>query len=484
MSEKHSFMVTEANPLLADLKLSWASPVFSSDDGIGSMRSLHEAGDSLVAVAYFDDDVLSFLGSGVMVAPGLLLTATHVLDELRASGNHPIFLTFLPTGARGWLAKESRNAMRESKFEEGEANPSDLTLVSCTLNSDALADYPLNLWTLRGGLPLVGERLWAFGFRHGHVEDDVASVSPMVSSGLVTAAFPQGRGERMPAPCIEVEMDTMGGMSGGPVVDSDGNVIGVVSSSFDGGPSYVTLIWDALNYRIGGTVPALTKYQDVSLLTAKAMGLSRIKGSIERKPWGDIVFTMSEDEMEFMKLSSDPSTITTSNKFLKDEQLEEFIDKWGDDLEHAASEAAIECLESASDSPIQRFLGAVGVPLKCIKTIQNFSATDFEGVEDPEIYSSEQLNDENIKLGYYFELLSVVWGIQVLKENYHAHKMDFDSHFYNQELKDEMVHMEAFQRCLFKADVIFNPEKEEFTDIKIVWMGIRIPNKRVQNNTE
>ncbi len=221
-----------------------------------------------------------------MVAPGLLLTATHVLDELRASGNHPIFLTFLPTGARGWLAKESRNAMRESKFEEGEANPSDLTLVSCTLNSDALADYPLNLWTLRVGLPLVGERLWAFGFRHGHVEDDVASVSPMVSSGLVTAAFPQGRGERMPAPCIEVEMDTMGGMSGGPVVDSDGNVIGVVSSSFDGGPSYVTLIWDALNYRIGGTVPALTKYQDVSLLTAKAMGLSRIKGSIERKPWG------------------------------------------------------------------------------------------------------------------------------------------------------------------------------------------------------
>ena len=484
MSEKHSFMVTEDNPLLADLKLSWASPVFSSDDGIGSMRSLHEAGDSLVAVAYFDDDAPSFLGSGVMVAPGLLLTATHVLDELRALEKPPIFLTFLPTGARGWLAKESRNSMRESKFEEGEANPSDLTLVSCTLNSDALADYPLNLGTLRVGLPLVGERLWAFGFRHAHVEDGVASVSPMVSSGLVTAAFPQGRGERMPAPCIEVEMDTMGGMSGGPVVDSDGNIIGVVSSSFDGGPSYVTLIWDALNYRIGGTVPALMKYQDVSLLTSKALGLSRIKGSIERKPWGDLVFTMSEDEMELMKSSSDPSTITASNKYLKDDQLEEFIEKWGDDLEHAASEAAIECLESASDSPIQRFLGVVGVPLECLKAIQNFSATDFEGVEDPEIYSSEQLNNENIKLGYYFELLSVIWEIQVTEEDYHAHEMDFDSHFYNQDLKDGMVSMEAFQRCLFKADVIFNPEIEEFTDIKIVWMGIRMSNKRIKNNTE
>ncbi|MFJ3002386.1 trypsin-like serine peptidase [Serratia liquefaciens] len=484
MSEKHSFMVTEDNPLLADLKLSWASPVFSSDDGIGSMRSLHEAGDSLVAVAYFDNDGLSFLGSGVMIAPGLLLTATHVLDELQALGKHPIFLTFLPIGARGWLAKESRNSMRESKFEEGEANPSDLTLVSCTLNSDALADYPLNLWTLRVGLPLVGERLWAFGFRHGLVEDGVASVSPMVSSGLVTAAFPQGRGERMPAPCIEVEMDTMGGMSGGPVVDSDGNVIGVVSSSFDGGPSYVTLIWDALNYRIGGTVPALMKYQDVSLLTAKALGLSRIKGSIERKPWGDIVFTMSEDEMELIKLSSDPSAVTTSNKFLKDDQLEEFIDKWGCDLEDAASEAAIKCLESESGSRIQRFLGAIGIPLECLKTIRSFSATDFEGVEDPEIYSSEQLNNENIKLGYYFELLSVIWGIQITEEDYHAHEMDFDKHFYNQELKDGMVHMEAFQRCLFKADVIFNSEKKEVADIKIVWMGIRMPKDRVKNNTE
>ncbi|PTA91167.1 hypothetical protein CWM66_07915 [Kosakonia sp. H7A] len=484
MNEQHSFMVTEANPLLADLKLSWTSMVFSSDDGIGSMRSLHEAGDSLVAVAYLDDDGPSFLGSGVMVAPGLLLTATHVLDELRTSGKSPMFLTFLPTGVRGWLAKESRNSMRESKFEEGEANPSDLTLVSCTLNSDALVDYPLNLGILRVGLPLVGERLWAFGFRHGLVEDGVASVSPMVSSGLVTAAFPQGRGERMPAPCIEVAMDTMGGMSGGPVVDSDGNVIGVVSSSFDGGPSYVTLIWDALNYRIGGTVPALMKYQDVSLLTAKAMGLSRIKGSIERKPWGDIVFTMSEDEMEFLKISSEPSAITISNKFLKGDQLEEFIDKWGYDLEHAVSEAAIEYLESASDSPIQGFLGAIGVSLECLKTIQNFSATDFEGVEDPEVYSSEQLNDENIKLGYYFELLTVVWEIQVLEEDYHAHKMDFDSHFYDQELKDGIVRMETFQRCLFKADVIFNPQIEEFTDIKFVWMGIRIPKKRLQNNVE
>jgi|TARA_R100001143_G_scaffold62787_2_gene67087 hypothetical protein len=129
MSDQQSFKITEDNPLLAELKLSWTSSEFTSDDGIGPMRSLHEAGDSLVAVAYIDDEGSSFLGSGVMVAPGLLLTATHVLDEIRALGKIPIFMTFLPAGARGWLAKESRNSSHESKYEQGKENPSDLRMV-------------------------------------------------------------------------------------------------------------------------------------------------------------------------------------------------------------------------------------------------------------------------------------------------------------------------------------------------------------------
>ena len=480
MSDQQSFKITEDNPLLAELKLSWTSSEFTSDDGIGPMRSLHEAGDSLVAVAYIDDEGSSFLGSGVMVAPGLLLTATHVLDEIRALGKIPIFMTFLPAGARGWLAKESRNSSHASKYEQGKENPSDLTLVSCTLNSDALDGYPLNLATLRVGLPLVGERLWAFGFRHQHIEEGVASVSPMVSSGLVTAAFPQGRGERMPAPCLEVEMDTMGGMSGGPVVDSDGHVIGVVSSSFDGGPSYVTLIWDALRYRIGGTIPLLMKYIDVSLFSAKAMGLARIKGDAERKPWGDIVLNLTDDEMELMMSSSAPSAIGTPHRFLMGDQLDAFIDDWGHELERAASQAAIEYLEDASNSPIEKFLGAAGVSIDCLRAIQSFSAEDFEGVEDPEIYSSEQLHGGNIKLGYYFQLLSVIWTIEVSEQNYIANELDFDKHFINIETAGGKVSMETMQRCHFKIDVIFNRESEEFTDVNLAWMGIQIPNRRVQ----
>jgi len=39
----------------------------------------------------------------------------------------------------------------------------------------------------------------------------------------------------MPSRCLEVAMDTMGGMSGGPVVNDEGWLVGIVSSSFEGG---------------------------------------------------------------------------------------------------------------------------------------------------------------------------------------------------------------------------------------------------------
>jgi len=72
------------------------------------------------------------------------------------------------------------------------------------VNSEAHERYPLTLAPLKVGLPLVGERLWAFGYRHDCLDNGIAAVTPLVTSGIVTAAFPHGRGERMPASCIEV----------------------------------------------------------------------------------------------------------------------------------------------------------------------------------------------------------------------------------------------------------------------------------------
>ncbi|MBK9573094.1 MAG: hypothetical protein IPO43_10360 [Rhodoferax sp.] len=95
MTQEHQALVTNANDDLWKLERSWQTAKFSPDDGIGPMDSLHQAGDSLVAVIRSTDEGFEPIGSGVMIGPGLLLTATHVLKEIAATGSSPLFMTFL-----------------------------------------------------------------------------------------------------------------------------------------------------------------------------------------------------------------------------------------------------------------------------------------------------------------------------------------------------------------------------------------------------
>ena len=127
-------------------------------------------------------------------------------------------------------------------------------------------------------------------------------------------------------------------MSGGAVVNSDGYLVGVVSSSFEGGPSYITLIWEAIRLSVKGTIPKLAANEKVSLLGAKALGLAKLKGNIDRDPWGDATFRLSDEEVKLFVDSTPSSETEASRKLgLNDEQLEAFVDKWGANMEAIAS---------------------------------------------------------------------------------------------------------------------------------------------------
>ncbi|WP_205622368.1 trypsin-like serine peptidase [Xanthomonas arboricola] len=338
-----SVRITEDNPALTMLRRSWATAIYSDEDGLGPMGSLHEAGDALVALAQLEEYGPTVLGSGVMIGPGLVVAATHVLDEFSARRASPLLLTFLPDGARAWLPRESSTVSGPSVFGEDRRQVSDVTLLSCTLNSEAHVHHPLILAPLQISLPLVGERLWAFGYRHGALQDATALITPLVTSGLVTAAFPQGRGERMPSACIEVAMDTKGGMSGGPVVNANGDLVGIVSSSIEGGPSYVTLIWEALRLTIGSRLPSLTG-RDIDLFAAQRLGLVKLKGRIRRRRNGDVTITLPEPEIELLAASVDPAAMVSScpgGRFLDDAHLEDFQERWLPEMETAATVAAL-----------------------------------------------------------------------------------------------------------------------------------------------
>lgn len=473
----YSELVTGDNPELENLKLSWDTAVFTADDGLASMTSMHEAGDSIVAVGMMNEEGLIILGSGVMVGPGLLLTATHVLEEISQHKKTPIFFTFLPEFSRIWLPFDTSTVSGPSEFGEDRKKVSDLSLVSCTLNSRAHSELPLMLTPLQVALPLIGERLWAFGYRHQLIIDGAASITPFVSSGLVTEAFPHGRGERMPSPCLEVQMDTLGGMSGGPVVNADGKLVGIVSSSIDGGPSFITLIWDALRFYIKGTIPQLKRHGDTNLTQAASLGLVKISGNFERKPWGDIVLNMSAEESSFMEKSCNPEFILhKKDRFTKDE-IEKFIDNWGYELERAATSKAIEYLNNLSVQSKHDVLGVSGITGDCLNFIEDFSAEDFEGIEDPDINAIERTNSSELNVDFYFNLPSVYWTVRVRKENYRSNEHLFSDHFINQTDDGDHIALDIMQRLHFRGDFVFNLADEDVNQCNITWLGVQKPKR-------
>lgn len=89
MSE-NTVVVTHTNWKPEGLRHEWGRPAFTTEDGIGPLGSLFEAGDAIAAIGKFVEGDFIALGSGVMIAPGILLTATHVLKEFSKGDLGPV----------------------------------------------------------------------------------------------------------------------------------------------------------------------------------------------------------------------------------------------------------------------------------------------------------------------------------------------------------------------------------------------------------
>ena len=413
-----------------------------------------------------------------MVGPGLLVTATHVLDEFPRHGKPPVFITFLPGGARAWLPIDVITSSKSSEFDDQRKVVSDLSLVSCALNSEAHANFPLMLAPMQIALPLIGERLWAIGLRHQAIKERAALVTPLISSGLVTGAYPNGRGERMASPCFEVNMDTVGGMSGGAVVNADGYLVGILSSSCEGGPSYVTLIWEALRFSVKGAIPKLQAQETVSLLGAKALGLVKLKGNVQCNPWGDLTLNLSEEET---RLIVDSVEVSARKPGLNKDEREDFLDKWGSELESMGSEAAIAALGNLPLPRMRGWLRAADIPEHCLAAIVSFSVEDFEGAEDLELISTEIIEPNHIRIEYFFQLQMLIWIVKVSGDDYRQYGNDFREHFINVSEEDGIASMELVQRCYFKAVTIFDRDRAEFSHVSITSSAIRRPRSTMRS---
>lgn len=92
---------------------------------------------------------------------------------------------------------------------------------------------------LKLDFPTPGERLIALGYEESEWERDGLDEHSLsqrftASTGFVAELWPHGRDRVVhPTPCFQTSAPFKSGMSGGPVIDARGFVVGVVSTSFD-----------------------------------------------------------------------------------------------------------------------------------------------------------------------------------------------------------------------------------------------------------
>lgn len=109
-----------------------------------------------------------------------------------------------------------------------------------TMQADVASNIPIETLPLRlkGTAAMLGEPVLALGYPSITAEIRVPG-KPLVTLsegmqgafGRITGQFPWGRGRRNPTPTYQVEANWAPGMSGGPVLNRAGEVIGIVSQS-------------------------------------------------------------------------------------------------------------------------------------------------------------------------------------------------------------------------------------------------------------
>ena len=185
------------------------------------------------------------LGSAVLVAPGVAICASHVLKdywEQACRGEVACYCTGISShGLQTWQLT-SWSPVRDT----------DLTLLGMRYVAPLPPHRTFKLGFLTTRLPLEHERVVFCGFRPQkveHIEQGVVVAGNVIAvPGVITAVYPRGRDRAVLSwPCIEASCPSViGAMSGGPVFDHFGYLLGVVCSSFEQGPAYASLLWPAL----------------------------------------------------------------------------------------------------------------------------------------------------------------------------------------------------------------------------------------------
>ncbi len=223
----------------------------------------------LIQISFRTSEEIEILGSGVLIAPGVAFCATHVifphLENIANGKVTPICFGITKDGLQIWEIKATTCCEN-----------SDISILALEFCSKPPRNNLFSLSQISTRTPAIGEELTICGFKaskdkfRNRENGAFTEGAVWISKGHVIEVFPNGRDRIMlPWPCLAIDVSSTGGMSGGPVYDKNGSLVGILCSSIEddeNGISYASLIWPSLTYKFRMHWPLNTPTEELTLL--------------------------------------------------------------------------------------------------------------------------------------------------------------------------------------------------------------------------
>ncbi len=192
------------------------------------------------------DGSVEAMGTAVVIAPGLAMTATHVyvdeLDDIEAGGT-VVFCVGSADGApQYWHVEGGVHALS-----------GDISYLALRLGAPPVDPQVLTIavFALTTRTPEIGEHVHVVGYRWEDVtlseskHLQLAEGSLFVARGdVLEVHYPYRDLVLATGPTIVIGCETLGAMSGGAVIDARGVLLGLISSGHsDGGQGTTTAAW-------------------------------------------------------------------------------------------------------------------------------------------------------------------------------------------------------------------------------------------------
>ena len=258
-------------------------PFFSdADETVDTVDNWGLLSGAVVAICLNDECSTRIVGTAFFVAPGVLISASHVLIQLESDLRNDALLAFCvgirDDEAQYWL-------IRHIHRNSGD----DICILSVEARSPIPRDKTYYQFPLSTRAPRNQTEIHLLGFREGDTvpeDQHTLCANMLLSKGRVTAVYPQ-RHElpHLPFPTIEIAAGTRGGKSGGAAFLPSGHIIGVIARGWETedrrGPTYVSWIIPALVRQVElswprGLYKSNQSILDLDPLIARVEGADRI----------------------------------------------------------------------------------------------------------------------------------------------------------------------------------------------------------------